>query len=91
MVEVLLSLDPQDGNDPLEAAITLAEVPRKGEEIEVWIDEGVNRSRPEFLEVEHIVWCSYWPERIVVAVRSPTYDRDEVERILTAIKNGEKP
>lgn len=35
MIEVLLSLDPRDGNDPLEASVTLPHVPRVGDELEV--------------------------------------------------------
>jgi hypothetical protein len=100
--DVSLMLDPQTGNDPIEATARLPIVPRKGDRIEVWDgqgdwanpDEHGGIRRPggsDWLVVEDVVLCSYAPERIEVWVRIEGYDLAVAERLMDAVKKGEKP
>lgn len=95
LIDVVVRLDPRDGNDPIEAEAAFREVPREGEQIEVWVKyEEVGRrhlSGPHFLEVETVVWCSYWPERIEVWVRADSLDRAEVEAIMVSLHKKVTP
>lgn len=84
MIDVLLQLDPGDGNELIEAEVSVAAIPRKGDMIEVWDagDGGLQyqgRGRtPEDLKPSGLpkwltvasgpCFCAYAPERITLAV-----------------------
>lgn len=99
MIAVTLRADPQDGNDPIDADVTLPVVPRLGDEIEVWISREVDRGDGTkyrtgdsyFLEVEAVRLCAYAPDAVEVWVKYSGYDRAELGRIMLAAKNGERP
>jgi hypothetical protein len=100
--EVLLRTDPQDGNDPIEAVAHLPIIPRAGDVIETWDSQGgmMQRNRQgevvpsgteKWLEVDHVIFCSYAPERVEVWVKVDSYDLDEVKRIMEAVDKNEQP
>lgn len=78
-MKVLLRLDTHDGNEPIEGEIEVGFLPRQGDQIEAW-DRATNN--PVWLDVEHVVFCAYAPERIEVWVALEGYDLDAAVRVL---------
>jgi hypothetical protein len=96
LTEVLLRIDPRDGNDPIEADVKLPMVPRKGDIIDVWIQESDPRqyasgNRSEYLTVKDVVLCTWAPERIEVWVEYEGYNLADVRRIFGAVERNEQP
>lgn len=92
-IDVLLRADPQDGNDPIEQEIALAQVPRQGDLIELWdADSGYLNTRRDgstyrsgesvYVTVKDVVWCGYAPERVEVWVTVDGFDLDQLRRII---------
>lgn len=91
MVNVLLQVDPADGQDPIEASVRLPFVPRVGDELEFWDKEGFHGGSPEYGTVKHVVQTIYWPERIVVGLTFEGWDLETVQRIMKNAQEDDQP
>lgn len=94
--EVLLRLQRHDGNDPVEAVAHLPFVPRKGDMLDVWVQESdrqqyASGNRSEYLTVEQVLLCTWAPDRIEVWVTYDGYDMAEIERVFRAVEANEQP
>lgn len=97
-MEVLLRVDPLDGNDPIEAVVDLPIVPREGDIIEMWDDEGGSYSHAgdrtgesHFPTVDQVVLTTYAPERVEVWLKFELFDLDEVKRVMAGAQRGDTP
>lgn len=77
MINVILSCDLGDGT-PLEATATLPHVPRIGDELSFWLDRPSGHGWEEHATVIAVVWSTFEPERVDVAVEFSGYDEELV-------------
>lgn len=103
-VNVLLQIDPGDGNDPIEADVWFQEVPQKGQQLEFWDKESGHLNSPTekhpapnwsgepiWAEVELVTQCVYAPERIVVSIRFEGFDLEQVRRVMERAQRDDEP
>jgi hypothetical protein len=81
-IEVVLRADRHDGNDPLEAIVQLAGIPRKGDAVSVWDPSPGLGGGERFLDIEWVVFSAFEEGRIEAWVKMDGYDLDELERVM---------
>lgn len=97
-MQLYIRADRRDGNEPEGAIIDLPVLPRKGDQIEVWVTRpGVAAGSQEhlpgdpfWLDVDQIIFPSYGPV-IEVWVTTDTYDVTVLEEIFKSLARGDKP
>lgn len=94
----LMAHDPEGGGEPIESHdLDMPTIPRVGEKIEIWDDEGgwlskkwkdgqqtdelVRSGEAIYAIVEDVTYCAYAPERIVVFVRFEPFDIEAGKRV----------
>lgn len=90
LVQCWLRAERHDGNDPIEATVWLSTKPVVGESIEVWY-EGRYSGGSSWLEVEKVIHSVYAPRVLEVWVAMEGYDLDELEKVMKAADEGERP
>lgn len=82
-MDVWLRADPHDGNDPLDATVDLAVLPRVGDQVQVWDPEAPMGGGPVYLLVEAVVHTAWAPDAAEVWVRlDQGYDAAELRRVM---------
>lgn len=82
---------PGDGGDALEVEAELPFVPRKGDELAIWVEGSTPTSgEPYFFTVTHIV-VDTWDQRTVAALSTDGHTPTEVEEAFAAYRAGAKP
>jgi hypothetical protein len=91
MTDIVLRADRCDGNDPLEAIVTLAGIPRKGDSISVWDPAPGLGGGERYLDVDHVTFSAFEEGRIEVWVKMEGYDLEDLVRAMEAVNAGATP
>jgi hypothetical protein len=84
VIDLVIVCDLQDGNDALEASVTLPAIPSKGDVIGFWIPSQYpsGGGHEEFPTVELVEFSAWAPDNIRVYVRFDGYDADAIRDVM---------
>lgn len=91
LIEVVLRADRCDGNDPLEAVVKLAGIPREGDVISVWNPAPGLGGGERYLDVDTVAFSAFEEGRVEVWVKMEGYDLDELEQAMRSADVGATP
>ncbi len=92
MTTVVLSAHfPGDGGDALEIEVEVPFVPRKGDELAIWVAGSTTTSGEPYQFAVTLVLVELWDQRTVVVLSTDGHTPTEVCEAFAAYRAGAKP